>query len=166
MPVLPDVGSTRTVFSGLILPLFSSDSIMLTPIRSLTLAMGLKNSSLARRTPLTPFSRASLSSRTIGVSPMVWVIELYIRPRPGLAGAEKDVSVVMIPSLLAFSFIARVSLRRQPSSSRGPGAGNDPERAQPDGCRLRCPEWIRSAKTPAIASRRRPSSNGRSRRQK
>ena len=47
-----------------------------TPIRSFTLAIGLKNSSFARRLALTPFSLASLSRRTMGVSPMVSVIEL------------------------------------------------------------------------------------------
>ncbi len=49
---------------------------MATPIRSFTEAIGLKNSSFARRLAFTPFSFASLSRRTIGVSPMVSVIEL------------------------------------------------------------------------------------------
>ena len=76
MPVLPEVGSISTFLPGAILPLFSSASIMLTPMRSLTLEIGLKNSSLARRLAFTPFSLARRSRRTIGVSPMVWVIEL------------------------------------------------------------------------------------------
>jgi hypothetical protein len=75
MPVLPDVGSTSVVLPGVILPCASSDSIIATPIRSLTEPIGLKNSSFARRLAFTPFSLASLSRRTIGVSPMVSVIE-------------------------------------------------------------------------------------------
>ncbi len=75
MPVLPEVGSTRTLFPGVMRPLFSSASIIATPMRSLTLAMGLKNSSLARRFAFTPFSAAIRSRRTIGVSPIVCVIE-------------------------------------------------------------------------------------------
>ncbi|MNY72248.1 hypothetical protein D3C86_2107580 [compost metagenome] len=75
MPVLPEVGSTSVVLPGVILPWASSASIMATPMRSLTEAMGLKNSSLARRLAFTPFSLASLSSRTIGVSPIVSVME-------------------------------------------------------------------------------------------
>ena len=47
MPVLPEVGSTR-VPPGRIAPAASRASIMLTPMRSLTLAIGLKNSSFAR----------------------------------------------------------------------------------------------------------------------
>ncbi|MNO09536.1 hypothetical protein D3C81_2327750 [compost metagenome] len=46
MPVLPEVGSINTE-PGLILPACSSASTMATPIRSLTEAIGLKNSSLA-----------------------------------------------------------------------------------------------------------------------
>ena len=73
MPVLPEVGSIK-VEPGLILPSRSRASIMLTPMRSLTLAIGLKNSSLARRLALMPFSAARRFSRTIGVSPIVWVM--------------------------------------------------------------------------------------------
>jgi hypothetical protein len=46
MPVLPLVGSTITV-SGPINPASWAASIIATPIRSLTLPAGLKNSSLA-----------------------------------------------------------------------------------------------------------------------
>ena len=46
MPVLPLVGS-RIIVSGPILPAFSAASIMPSPMRSLTLPAGLKNSSLA-----------------------------------------------------------------------------------------------------------------------
>ncbi|MNT57162.1 hypothetical protein D3C72_1945130 [compost metagenome] len=73
--MLPEVGSTSVVLPGVILPCASRASIMATPMRSFTEAMGLKNSSLARRLVFTPFSLASLSSRTIGVSPIVSVIE-------------------------------------------------------------------------------------------
>src|SRR5262245_52936412 len=82
MPVLPDVGS-MSVEPGLILPCASSASIMLTPMRSLTLPIGLKNSSFARRLALTPFSFASRARRTSGVSPIVSVMESKMRPRPG-----------------------------------------------------------------------------------
>ena len=82
MPVLPDVGSIRTV-SRPILPSASMASIMDTPMRSLTLAIGLKNSSLARISAFTPFICGSRLSRTIGVSPMVSVIDAKMRPRPG-----------------------------------------------------------------------------------
>ena len=75
MPVLPDVGSTRWVLPGVILPAASSASTMATPMRSLTLEIGLKNSSFARRLALTPFSLARRSSRTSGVSPIVSVME-------------------------------------------------------------------------------------------
>ena len=50
MPVFPLVGSTMTV-SGSILPAFSPASIMASPIRSLTLDNGLKNSHLASTIP-------------------------------------------------------------------------------------------------------------------
>ena len=54
MPVLPLVGSTSVDLPGVILPCFSSASIMATPMRSLTLASGLKNSSFKRMSALTP----------------------------------------------------------------------------------------------------------------
>ena len=76
MPVLPEVGSISVVSPGLICPSASSASIIDTPIRSLTLPIGLKNSSLARRFAPTPFISAIRSSRTSGVSPIVSVIEL------------------------------------------------------------------------------------------
>ena len=76
MPVLPEVGSISVVLPGAILPAASSASIIDTPMRSLTEAIGLKNSSLARRLATMPFSLANLSSRTSGVSPIVSVIEL------------------------------------------------------------------------------------------
>ena len=76
MPVLPEVGSTSVVLPGVILPDASSASIIETPMRSLTLAIGLKNSSLASRLATMPFCAANLSRRTSGVSPIVSVIEL------------------------------------------------------------------------------------------
>ena len=88
MPVLPEVGSTSTV-SALIAPAASMASIIETPMRSLTLPIGLKNSSLARISALTPRICGSRLSRTSGVSPMVSVIELKMPPRPGSrAGAS------------------------------------------------------------------------------
>ena len=60
---------------GEILPCASSASIIATPMRSLTLPIGLKNSSFPRRRPMTPFSLAIRSIATTGVSPIVSVIE-------------------------------------------------------------------------------------------
>ncbi len=74
MPVLPEVGSIK-VPPGLIRPSRSSASIMLTPMRSLTLAIGLKNSSFAKMFASTPRSFGRRLRRTSGVSPMVSVIE-------------------------------------------------------------------------------------------
>ena len=73
MPVLPEVGSTR-MDSGFSLPLASSASIMATPIRSFTEAIGLKNSILPMMSASTPCARASLDRRTNGVLPTVWVM--------------------------------------------------------------------------------------------
>src|SRR6185312_16105481 len=55
---------------------------METPIRSFTLAIGLKNSSLARMFAFTPCICGRRFRRTSGVSPMVSVIESKTRPRP------------------------------------------------------------------------------------
>jgi hypothetical protein len=74
MPVLPDVGSIR-IPPGFSLPDASSASIMETPMRSLTLASGLKNSSLARMAALALRLFASLPIRTSGVLPIVSVME-------------------------------------------------------------------------------------------
>jgi hypothetical protein len=74
MPVLPEVGSTSTV-PGLIRPARSAASIIATPMRSLTELMGLKNSSFAASSAPTPCALARRSRRTIGVAPMVSVIE-------------------------------------------------------------------------------------------
>src|SRR5258708_8964948 len=61
----------------------SMASIMATPMRSLTLAAGLKNSSLAKIVALTPCRSGSRRRRTIGVSPIASVMESKTRPRPG-----------------------------------------------------------------------------------
>ena len=75
IPVLPEVGSTSRFLPGSISPSRSSDSIIATPMRSLTLEVGLKNSSLASRLALTCLALAILSRRTSGVSPTVSVID-------------------------------------------------------------------------------------------
>ena len=75
MPVLPEVGSTSVLRPGTIRPDASRLSIMLTPMRSLTLDIGLKNSSLARRFARQPFSAARRFSRTSGVWPIVSVMD-------------------------------------------------------------------------------------------
>ena len=74
MPVLPEVGST-IVPPGFSVPEASRASIMATPMRSLTLAIGLKNSSLPSSVAPTPSAFASRSMRTSGVSPIVSVID-------------------------------------------------------------------------------------------
>ncbi len=68
MPVLPEVGSMMTV-PALILPSRSPASIMARPMRSFTLASGLKNSAFTKMLAGTPLAmRLSLMS---GVLPMV-----------------------------------------------------------------------------------------------
>jgi hypothetical protein len=68
--VLPEVGSITTV-SGRSLPSASSASIMLTPIRSFTLAIGLKNSSFRTMSARAPWAWAMRGMRTSGVLPIV-----------------------------------------------------------------------------------------------
>ena len=75
IPVLPDVGSIRTVFWS-ILPAFNASSIMEYPIRSLTLESGLKNSSFNTTLATTPCFSAVRLRRTNGVLPMVSMMEL------------------------------------------------------------------------------------------
>ena len=67
IPVLPLVGSTITV-SFLMSPLSSASTIMATPILSLTLAMGLKDSSLATTSAFAP--SVMWFSLTSGVFPI------------------------------------------------------------------------------------------------
>jgi len=75
MPVLPEVGSMM-VAPGRRRPAASRASIIATPIRSLTLAAGLKNSSLPQISAASPSSACSLDRRTSGVEPMVSVMLL------------------------------------------------------------------------------------------
>ncbi|MGY3409783.1 hypothetical protein ACVWZV_005896 [Bradyrhizobium sp. GM5.1] len=74
MPVLPEVGSISTV-SGLTIPAFSMAMIMAAPMRSFTLAAGLKYSSFAKMVAFTPCMPGSRRKRTIGVSPKASTIE-------------------------------------------------------------------------------------------
>jgi hypothetical protein len=61
---------------GFSTPASSIASIIETPMRSFTLPMGLKNSSLARMRAWTPRCCGRRLSCTSGVSPMVSVMEL------------------------------------------------------------------------------------------
>ena len=70
MPVLPEVGSI-TVAPGFRRPAASRSRIMLTPMRSFTLAIGLKNSSFRQMSALIPSSAVMCGMRTSGVLPMV-----------------------------------------------------------------------------------------------
>ncbi len=101
MPVLPLVGSIRTV-SGLICPACSSASIIATPIRSLTEAMGLKNSSLASTVAFGFISADNRGSPTSGVSPIVSRIEANTLPRPAFWWREASYSDIGV-SVRAFS---------------------------------------------------------------
>jgi hypothetical protein len=98
MPVLPDVGSISTV-SALITPAFSIAITIAAPMRSLTLAAGLKYSSLARMVALTPCASGNLRKRTIGVSPIASTMESNTRPRPGRCTAlvADDASISTLP---------------------------------------------------------------------
>src|SRR5207302_4562563 len=82
MPVLSLVASTIVVRPGSILPSASAASIIATPIRSLTLPPGLKDSSFANsRTPASdaaPSSMAAISTR--GVFPTSSSMLIGIRP--------------------------------------------------------------------------------------
>src|SRR6202008_1970813 len=90
MPGFPEVGSISTV-SAFTTPAFSIAMIMAAPMRSFTLAAGLKYSSLARMVALTPCIFGNLFRRTIGVSPMASTMELKTRPRPGRGSAALGV---------------------------------------------------------------------------
>ena len=74
MPVLPLVGSTM-VEPGFSTPWTSRASIIETPMRSFTEAMGLKNSSLASTSALGFRAAVRRGSRISGVSPMVSMME-------------------------------------------------------------------------------------------
>ena len=73
IPVLPEVGSIRTVWA-LIFPLCRASSIIETPIRSLTLESGLKNSSFNRISAPASCAAAVRFRRTKGVLPIVAVM--------------------------------------------------------------------------------------------
>ena len=74
MPVLPEVGSMMVLTPRLSLPSFSAASIIDTPMRSLTDDIGLKNSSLARISAVTPSRSGRRLRRTRGVAPRVSVM--------------------------------------------------------------------------------------------
>ena len=76
-PVLPEVGSTKTV-SLLMRPSFSAFSIIAKPTRSLTLPPGLKDSTLARRVAFKPNSFSMFFNSTSGVLPIVSRMLLWI----------------------------------------------------------------------------------------
>jgi len=78
MPVFPLVGSISTESLSM-RPEASASSIIATPMRSLTLESGLKNSSLSRMSATAPWARAVRWSRTSGVLPMVSVMSLKMR---------------------------------------------------------------------------------------
>jgi len=78
-------------------------SIIETPMRSFTLAIGLKNSSLARTCAFTPFICGRRLSRTMGVSPMVCAIESNTRPRPGFRVVVEG-RVANAASAMTYSF--------------------------------------------------------------
>src|SRR5688500_11270306 len=80
MPVLPLVGSTSTV-SFVIVPSRSPASIMLKPMRSLTLPPGWRLSSLA--TTVAPAPSITGSSGRAGVCPPTSVPSLPFLARPG-----------------------------------------------------------------------------------
>src|SRR3954469_2291640 len=83
MPVFPLVGSTSTVFPGMILPAASASRIMLTPMRSFTLLHGFMLSSLATTVALHP--AVTLFSRTSGVLPTSSDTSLAMRLVPSAA---------------------------------------------------------------------------------
>src|SRR4051794_612740 len=98
MPVLPEVGSISTV-SALITPAFSIAITIAAPMRSLTLAAGLRYSSLARMVAFTPWAWGSFRKRTTGVSPTASTMESKTRPRPGrcTAPVADDASITKLP---------------------------------------------------------------------
>src|SRR5438094_7140519 len=82
MPVLPLVASTIVVWPGSILPSASAASIIATPIRSLTLPPGLKDSSFANsRIPASDAASSSMpATSTRGVFPTSSSMLIGIRP--------------------------------------------------------------------------------------
>ncbi len=88
MPVLPLVGSTRTV-SLLMTPAFSADSIIEKPMRSFTLWAGLKNSSLA--TTSAPSPSVTRFRRTSGVLPIrsVTLLAIFMINTPRVVSSSR-----------------------------------------------------------------------------
>jgi len=84
IPVFPDVGSSRIV-SVRIFPSRSAASIIATPIRSLTLPAGLRDSSFAATVAFAP-SMTRLR-RTSGVLPMVFVMSAAMRMSATVSGS-------------------------------------------------------------------------------
>lgn len=70
MPVLPEVGSTRTLLPGLISPAFSASRIMPRPMRSFTEEQGFMLSNFAYTLATQPSAAGILLSFTSGVLPM------------------------------------------------------------------------------------------------
>src|SRR3954469_21268263 len=105
MPVLPEVGSINTV-SGLITPAFSIATTIAAPMRSLTLAAGLKYSSFASMIALAACTAGKLRNRTIGVSPIASTMLSNTRPRPrecsALAGDEASMPNSCLPQFREF----------------------------------------------------------------
>src|SRR5208337_1125890 len=114
MPVLPLVGSTRTV-SLVKIPAFSAASTMLTPILSFTLPHGLKNSSFATISASNPPD--SLLILTSGVFPTNWVMSRAIFIGAYLPSCQSKDSIQQIPN----------------SKHEIPGNAQSPERDQPRG---------------------------------
>ena len=107
--MFPDVGSTSTVFPGVIFPSRSSASIMATPIRSFTELAGLKYSSLAATTAPGAESFAIRLRRTRGVFPMSFVMSVAIRMAASLAWGG-------FPGQISQSRASRSARRRRTSS--------------------------------------------------
>eukprot|EP00985_Skeletonema_marinoi_P018414 scaffold10288_cov137-Skeletonema_marinoi.AAC.2 len=117
IPVFPEVGSTRTVFPGVICPRASASEIMERAIRSLTLLAGLDDSSLA--TISAPDSEVTLLSLTRGVCPISSRMLLAILGR----ASEKRVVEVVVRVLVvedgakAVAPVARVARVRMAAES-------------------------------------------------
>ena len=94
IPVFPEVGSTRTVFPGVMSPLCSASVIMERAMRSLTELAGLEDSSLA--TTSQTFPSVTLWSLTRGVWP--------ISSRMFSAIFVSERAVVEVVAAFAFAF--------------------------------------------------------------
>lgn len=99
IPVFPEVGSTRTVFPGVMSPLCSASVIMERAMRSLTELAGLEDSSLA--TTSQTFPSVTLWSLTRGVWPISsrMFSAIFVSER-----AVVEVEVVVLVAAFAFAF--------------------------------------------------------------